>query len=211
MLIFIVNKINEIDFIDETKFQDIFNLSNNFYIWKSIHWWILNISKEEFIKNIPLLNWFVNKYGFINEVILPIKEELIKLQNVYEIEFDNKKIENIPNIVWEIKNFIEANKLLTNSKKEKFSQKLDDAIYLILQNIVKLYFIIYDTVKNKEDLKNIMQSNNILEEYKAQANLLEYTSSTNIEKMVNQINFLISQLDTVAIFFYKFKKEYKLI
>jgi len=211
MLIFIINKINEIDFIDETKFQNVFDLSNDFYIWKSIHWWILNISKEDFIENLPILNWFVNKYGFINEVILPISSELIKLQNIYEIDFDNKKIENIPNIVWEIKNFIKADKLLTNSKKEEFNQKLDEAIYLILQNIIKLYFIIYDAIKNKEDLKNIMQSNNILEEYKAQANLLEYTSSINIEKIINQVNFLISQLDTVAIFFEKFKKEYKLI
>jgi len=211
MLIFIINKINEIDFIDETKFQNIFNLSNDFYIWKNIHWWILNISKKDFIENLPILNWFVDKYGFINEVILPISSEVIKLQNVYEIDFDNKKIENIPNIVWEIKNFIKAGKLLTNSKKEEFNQKLDEAIYLILQNIIKLYFIIYDAVKNKEDLKNIMQSNNILEEYKAQANLLEYTSSINIEKMINQVNFLISQLNTVAIFFEKFKKEYKLI
>jgi len=211
MLIFIINKINEIDFIDETKFQNIFDLSNDFYIWKNIHWWILNISKKDFIENLPILNWFVDKYGFINEVILPISSEVIKLQNVYEIDFDNKKIENIPNIVWEIKNFIKAGKLLTNSKKEEFNQKLDEAIYLILQNIIKLYFIIYDAVKNKEDLKNIMQSNNILEEYKAQANLLEYTSSINIEKMINQVNFLISQLNTVAIFFEKFKKEYKLI
>jgi len=211
MLIFIVNKINEIDFIDETKFQDIFDLSSDFYIWKSIHWWILDISKEELIQKLPLFNGFINKYGFLNEVILSIPEELIKLENVYEIEFNKKKVENIPNIVWEIKNFIESGKLLTYSKKEEFAQKLDDTIYLVLKNIIKLYFIIYDAVKNKEELKQIISSENVLQEYKAQANLLEYTSSVNIEKMVSQMDFLISQLDTVAIFFNKFKKEYKLI
>ena len=207
MLLFIINKIQEIDFIDESKFQDILCLQDDFYVWESIHWWILNISQEEFIEKLPILNWFVNKYWFINEVLLPIDFKLIKLQNVYEIEFEQEKIQQIPFLVEKIKNFIEADKLLTNSKKEEFSQSLDEWIYLILQNIIKLYFIIYDAIKNKEDLKQIMSSNNILEEYKAQANLLEYTSSINIEKMITELDFLIKQLTILSNFFSKFKKE----
>ncbi len=207
MLLFIINKIQEIDFIDESKFQDILCLQDDFYVWESIHWWILNISKEEFIEKLPILNWFVNKYWFINEVLLPIDPKLIKLQNVYEIEFEQEKIQQIPFLVEKIKNFIEADKLLTNSKKEEFSQSLDEWIYLILQNIIKLYFIVYDAIKNKEDLKQIMSSNNILEEYKAQANLLEYTSSINIEKMITELDFLIKQLTILSNFFSKFKKE----
>ena len=207
MLLFIINKIQEIDFIDESKFQNVLCLQDDFYVWESIHWWILNISQEEFIEKLPILNWFVNKYWFINEVLLPIDSKLIKLQNVYEIEFEQEKIQQIPFLVEKIKNFIEADKLLTNSKKEEFSQSLDEWIYLILQNIIKLYFIIYDAIKNKEDLKQIMSSNNILEEYKAQANLLEYTSSINIEKMITELNFLIKQLTILSDFFTKFKKE----
>jgi len=207
MLLFIINKIQEIDFIDESKFQDVLCLQDDFYVWESIHWWILNISKEEFIEKLPILNWFVNKYWFINEVLLPIYPKLIKLQNIYEIEFEQEKIKQIPFLVEKIKNFIEADKLLTNSKKEEFSQSLDEWIYLILQNIIKLYFIIYDAIKNKEDLKQIMNSNNILEEYKAQANLLEYTSSINIEKMITELDFLIKQLTILSNFFSKFKKE----
>lgn len=207
MLLFIINKIQEIDFIDESKFQDVLCLQDDFYVWESIHWWILNISQKEFIEKLPILNWFVNKYWFINEVLLPIDSKLIKLQNVYEIEFEQEKIQQIPFLVEKIKNFIEADKLLTNSKKEEFSQSLDEWIYLILQNIIKLYFIIYDAIKNKEDLKQIMSSNNILEEYKAQANLLEYTSSINIEKMITELDFLIKQLTILSDFFTKFKKE----
>ncbi len=207
MLLFIINKIQEIDFIDESKFQDVLCLQDDFYVWESIHWWILNLSQEEFIEKLPILNWFVNKYWFINEVLLPIDPKLIKLQNVYEIEFEQEKIQQIPFLVEKIKNFIEADKLLTNSKKEEFSQSLDEWIYLILQNIIKLYFIIYDAIKNKEDLKQIMNSNNILEEYKAQANLLEYTSSINIEKMITELDFLIKQLTILSNFFSKFKKE----
>jgi len=210
MLLFIINKIWEIDFIDENKFQNILCLQDDFYIWKNIHWRILNISKEEFLKKLPILNWFVNKYWFINEVLLPINSKLIKLQNVYEIEFKQEQIEQIPFLIKKIKNFIKAGKLLTNSKKEEFSKSLDDSIYLILQNIIKLYFIIYDAVKNKEELKEIMNSNNILEEYKAQANLLEYTSSINIKKMITELNFMIQQLTILSNFFNKFKKEYNL-
>jgi hypothetical protein len=87
---------------------------------------------------------------------------------------------------------------------------LDNAIYLILQNIIKLYFIIYDAVKNKEELKKLISSKNILDEYKAQASLLEYTSSINIEKMVSQLDFLVKQISLVAEFFSRFKKEYKI-
>ncbi len=211
MLLFIINKIWEIDFIDESKFQDVLPLQDDFYIWESIHGWMLNISKEEFVEKLPILNGFVNKYWFINEVLLPVDSKLINLQNVYEIEFEEEKIKQIPFTIEKIKNFLEAGKLLTNSKKEEFSQSLDENIYLILQNIIKLYFIIYDAIKNKEDLKNIMKSNNILEEYKAQANLLEYTSSINIKKMITQLNFLIQQLNIVSEFFNKFKKEVGLI
>jgi len=208
MLLFIINKIWKIDFIDESKFKDILYLQDDFYVWESIHWWILNISKEEFVEKLPILNWFVSKYWFINEVLLPLDSKLIKLQNVYEIEFNEKEIQNIPNIIWNIKNFIEAKKLLTNTKKEEFSNSLDDAIYLILQNIIKLYFIIYDTVKNKEELKNIIHNNNILAEYKAQAHLLEYTSSINIKRMMTQLNFLITQLNIISEFCSKFKEKY---
>lgn len=210
MLVFIINKIGQIDFIDENKFKNIFDLSNDFFIWKNIHWWILNLSKEEFVEKLPLLNGFVSKYWFINEVLLPVNSKLIKLQNVYEIEFDEKTIKQIPFIIEKIKKYIKQGKLLTKSKKEEFKHLLDNAVYLILQNIIKLYFIIYDAVKNKEKLKKILETDNVLAEYKAQANLLEYTSSINIEKMISRLNFLIKQLNILSTFFSQFAKEFNL-
>ena len=208
MLIFVINKIWEIDFIDESKFENVFDLSEDFYIWENIHWWILNLSKQEFVDKLPLLNGFLNKYAFLNEAILPVDSNLVKIQNIYEIVFDKEKIEEIPDKVWQIKQFLESWKLLTNTKKQEFQTELYEAIYLILQNIIKLYFIIYDVVKNKEELKKMINSKNILAEYKAQASLLETTSTLNLERMINQFDFLVKQINIVASFYEKFLEEY---
>jgi len=208
MLIFIINKIWKIDFIDESKFENVFDLSEDFYIWENIHWWILNLSKQEFVDKLPLLNGFLNKYAFLNEAILPVDSNLVKIQNIYEIVFDKEKIEEIPDKVWQIKQFLESWKLLTNTKKQEFQTELYEAIYLILQNIIKLYFIIYDVVKNKEELKKMINSKNILAEYKAQASLLETTSTLNLERMINQFDFLVKQINIVASFYEKFLEEY---
>lgn len=208
MIVYIINNIKDIDFIDESKFQNVFDLSESIYIWKHIYWWVLNISKQEFVDKLPLLNGFVNKYWFINEVILPIDSNLIELQNIYEIVFEQEKIEQIPDKVREIKAFLESWKLLTNSKKQEFKQILYDSIYLILQNIIKLYFIVFEAVKNKQELKKMINSENILAEYKAQANLLETTSTINIEKMINQLDFLIKQINIVSEFYKKFLDNY---
>lgn len=208
MIVYIINNIKDIDFIDESKFQNVFDLSESIYIWKHIYWWVLNISKQEFVDKLPLLNGFVNKYWFINEVILPIDSNLIELQNIYEIVFEQEKIEQIPDKVREIKAFLESWKLLTNSKKQEFKQILYDSIYLILQNIIKLYFIVFEAVKNKQELKKMINSENILAEYKAQANLLETTSTINIEKMINQLDFLIKQINIVSAFYKKFLDNY---
>jgi len=208
MLIFVINKIWEIDFIDESKFENVFDLSEDFYIWENIHWWILNLSKQEFIDILPLLNWFLNKYAFLNEAILPIDSSFVKIQNVYEIAFDKEKIEQIPNKVWKIKQFLESWKLLTNTKKQEFQTELYEAIYLILQNVIKLYFIIYDAIKNKEELKKMIKSENMLAEYKAQASLLETTSTLNLERMINQFDFLVKQINIVASFYEKFLENY---
>ena len=208
MIVYIINNIKDIDFIDESKFQNVFDLSESIYIWKHIYWWVLNISKQEFVDKLPLLNGFVNKYWFINEVILPIDSNLIELQNIYEIVFEQEKIEQIPDKVREIKAFLESWKLLTNSKKQEFKQILYDSIYLILQNIIKLYFIVFEAVKNKQELKKMINSENILAEYKAQANLLETTSTINIEKMINQLDFLIKHINIVSEFYKKFLDNY---
>ena len=211
MLVFIINKIWEIDFIDESKFKDIFKLENELLIWNIIQWWILNISDKEFVEKLPFLNGFVNKYWFYDKVILPVDEKLIKLQNVYEIIFDEKEIKKLPQQIQNIERFLKSWKLLTLSKKEEFNQILDDSVYLVLQNIIKIYFIIYEAVKNKEELKAIISSDSVLQEYKSQASLLEYTSNINIEQLVSQMDFMIKQLSIIADFFVRYKKEVGLI
>ena len=210
ILFFIVNSINNIDFIDENNFKNILDLSEDFYIKDSIHWWILNIDKSTFLNLFPVLNWYVNKYWFYDKVNLWLDSSLLNLQNIYEIEFDEEKINRIPNHSQEIKDFLNSWKLLTNSKKKEFHNLLYNDIYLLLVNIIKLYFIIYKAIKNKEELKTIIESENILQEYKSQAILLEYTSNINIEKMFNQIDLLVKQIDILSEFYSLFIKRYKL-
>ena len=207
MQVFIINKIQNIDFIDETKIEKILQLKNKISIWDSIHWWLVEIKKKEFIKLLPVLNWYVNKYGFYDTINLWIRPELVKLQNIYEIEFDFKKIEEIPKFLEKVKTYINSWKLLTNSKKQEIQQNVENYIYLILQNIIKIYFLIFQTQQNQKDLKKIISSKNILEEYKAQANLLEKSSLVNIEKMLIQLDFLIKQLEIITEYFQKWIKE----
>lgn len=207
MHIFIINKIQNIDFIDESKFEKIFNLKKQINIWWSIFWWLVKIDKKDFIELLPVLNGFINKYGFYDTVNLWIKPELVKLQNIYEIEFDFKKIEEIPKFIEETKNYISSWKLLTNSKKQEIKEKIENYIYLILQNIVKIYFLIFQTQQNKKELSKIISSKNILEEYKAQASLLEKNSMVNIEKMIAQLDFLIKQLEIITEYLQKWIKE----
>jgi len=207
MQVFIINKIQNIDFIDETKIEKILQLKNKISIWDSIYWWLVEIEKEEFIKLLPVLNWYINKYGFYDTINLWIRPELVKLQNIYEIEFDFKKIEEIPKFLEKVKTYINSWKLLTNSKKQEIQQNVENYIYLILQNIIKIYFLIFQTQQNQKDLKKIISSKNILEEYKAQANLLEKSSLVNIEKMLIQLDFLIKQLEIITEYFQKWIKE----
>jgi len=207
MQLFIINQIQTIYFIDETKIEKILQLKNKISIWDSIHWWLVEIEKKEFIKLLPVLNWYVNKYGFYDTINLWIRPELVKLQNIYEIEFDLKKIEEIPKFLEKVKNYINSWKLLTNSKKQEIQQNVENYIYLILQNIIKIYFLIFQTQQNQKDLKKIISSKNILEEYKAQANLLEKSSLVNIEKMLIQLDFLIKQLEIITEYFQKWIKE----
>ena len=207
MLLFIVNKIWNTDFIQENKFSSFLDLSNDFYIWNIVHGWLLNISKEEFVEKLPLLNGYINKYWFYDEVSLSVDLKLVKLQNIYEINFDEEKISKIPEIVENIKNYLNSWKLLTKSKKEEFEQQIKEAIYLFLQNIIKLYFIIYEAIKNKQELKKIINSDSILEEYKAQAKLLDYTWEINIERMITQLDFMLKQLSLLEKFYSKYKKN----
>ena len=203
MKIFIINKIQNIDFIDESKFEKVLDLKNELKIWENIHWWIVELPKEKFIELLPILNWFINKYGFYDIVNLWIDKKLVKLQNIYEIEFNFEKIKEIASFIQEVKNYIESWKLLTKSKKEEIFKKVENYIYLILQNIVKIYFLILNTQQNQKELENIISSKNIFEEYKSQANLLKTTSNVNIEKMINQLNFLIKELNVITRYFKK--------
>ena len=207
MQLFIINQIQTIYFIDETKIEKILQLKNKISIWDSIHWWLVEIEKKEFIKLLPVLNWYVNKYGFYDTINLWIRPELVKLQNIYEIEFNFKKIEEIPKFLDKVKTYINSWKLLTNSKKQEIQQNVENYIYLILQNIIKIYFLIFQTQQNQKDLKKIISSKNILEEYKAQANLLEKSALVNIEKMLIQLDFLIKQLEIITEYFQKWIKE----
>ena len=203
MKILIINKIQNIDFVDESKFKKILDLKNEIKIWENIHWWTVELTKEKFIEILPILNWFVNKYWFYDTINLWIDKKLVKLQNIYEIEFDFEKIKEITSFIQEVKNYIESWKLLTKSKKEEILKKVEDYIYLVLQNIIKIYFLILDTQQNQKELEKILSSKNIFEEYKSQANLLKTTSNVNTEKMINQLSFLIKELNIITKYFQK--------
>ena len=203
MKILIINKIQNIDFVDESKFKKILDLKNEIKIWENIHWWTVELTKEKFIELLPILNWFINKYWFYDTINLWIDKKLVKLQNIYEIEFDFEKIKEITSFIQEVKNYIESWKLLTKSKKEEILKKVEDYIYLVLQNIIKIYFLILDTQQNQKELEKILSSKNIFEEYKSQANLLKTTSNVNTEKMINQLSFLIKELNIITKYFQK--------
>ena len=196
--IFVVNKIWETDFIDENKFISFFK-EENFNIKNIIHWWFLQLSEKEFIDKLPILNWFVNKFWFLHQVNLPVSRQLVFLENIYEFDLDAKKIEKIPTIISEIEDYLNSWKLLTNSKKEYFLNKIQDAIYLLICWIIKIYFIIFHAVKNRQQLDEIVEW-----EYQAYANLLKEVSGFHIEKLLNRLNFMLEQITLLEKFFRHF-------
>ena len=203
--IFVVNKIWETDFIQESKFINFFKVEN-FNIQNKIYGWILKLSQKEFVDKLPILNGFINKFWFLHQVNLPIKEELVQLSNVYDLKFDEDKIKKIPYLIEKIKKYVDSWKLLTYSKRQEFTQQLQEAIFQLISQIIKIYFLLYQTIQNQKELQQITKSN-FLQEYKSQAQLLEKTSWFHIEKLVNRLNFMVEQVSLVEEFFRNFSKN----
>ena len=203
--IFVVNKIWETDFIQENKFLKFFE-AENFDIQNKIHGWILKLSQKEFIEKLPILNGFINKFWFLHQVNLPTKEQLVQLSNIYDLKFDENKIKEIPFLIKKIKSYVESWKLLTYSKKQEFSQQLQEAIFQLISQIIKIYFLLYQAIQNQKELQQITKSN-FLQEYKSQAQLVEKTSWFHIEKLVNRLNFMIEQVSLLEELFRDFSPK----
>jgi len=70
------------------------------------------------------------------------------------------------------------------------------------------YIHIYNTIKQKKLLKKIINSKDIYQEYKAQANLLDYTSEIKLEQFILQYQRLASIFNMYAYNLVNFYKNY---
>jgi len=120
---------------------------------------------------------------------------LVKLQNIYDLKFDEKQIESLPLVIDKIKQFLNSEKLITKTKAEEFYNKLQESLFVIISYAVKIFFIVYDAIENKKQLQKIMDSENMLAEYQAQAKLLNVAGEDYIEKLLNRLNFLLKQIE----------------
>ena len=192
--IFVVNKVGKIDFVDESKFLKFFEAEN--FTIQSISWWFLHLAEEEFVQKLPILNWFINKYWFVHQVNLPINQKLVLLENIYDVDW---KVDiQLPDLIKKIQNYLNSDKLLTRSKSQEFYNQLEDEVYKVVKLVVKIFFLIYDTIKNRQQLNQILSSENMLAEYKAQAQLLSHINTPYVEMLLNRLNFLLKQLVLVS-------------
>jgi hypothetical protein len=132
----------------------------------------------------------------VHQVNLPINQKLVLLENIYDVDW---KVDiQLPDLIKKIQNYLNSDKLLTRSKSQEFYNQLEDEVYKVVKLVVKIFFLIYDTIKNRQQLNQILSSENMLAEYKAQANLLSHINTPYVEMLLNRLNFLLKQLVLVS-------------
>jgi len=167
---------------------------------KFVNWIYLKLNKID--KDlIILLNWYFWEFYFINYDFLINNIEstgipIIKSNIIWE------KIENICSTFENIISELKSNKLLTNSKKQKIRNKIDN-VFFILSGII---FLLYNLKEKTQNNINTLNSYNWEVEYEWQSSLLAETSLTKkielqaiIDKLEWKIDLFLMTINNIFI------------
>ena len=201
MKIFILHSIWEKLFNEENEINDLLNkfwLDHDFTSFWCISWYFLNISDEQFLFILPILNGFSWKYFFYNSIKSLISSNYIFWKNILDFEFDKEKILENSNKIIEIKNVLDSNKLITNSKKDEFSTIITECIYNIWWFLIKTFFLMDEMISNKQDLQDIIENPNWIESYKSQAKLLDSITLDKLALIKVRFDIINLQLNSFS-------------
>ena len=183
--IFIPEKVWQKIFINNfsTKLEELIKKNFEIKVFKNIktdffEWKYLFLEKLDY-NLIKIFNWEFWKFYFLdydfleNKNIFSFGSSFLKFS---ELEKNIKKIwENIE----EILKTLNSNKLLTNSKKEDITKKINE-IFFTLSWIL---FVLYKNTQKLEENRKKLKNYNWLEEYEAQAELLLKNTDNQEEKL----------------------------
>lgn len=209
MNIFFVKSIWDINFLENNEFEE--NIKK-LWIKKDVidifglKWIYINEKNFEDIKDIlPLMNWMFWKYYFIDSCIWD--DNIILWKNIFDVEYDEKKLKDITENIENIKKDINSDKLITRTKKEEYFETIKESIYLIISFLIKTYFILTDTIENKEELEKIINSSSI-EEFKANAYLINEVWFQKIELLTTRFEIISKQLSYFSLIMNQYFKNY---
>ncbi len=201
--IFILLSIKTFEFIDKEKIKFLQNVQPVEIGF--IKWLEIKLSKQSFIENLPLLNGFVNKFGFVFSSLADTK--ICKLNFMLDFEFSETKFDILNKKIEEIKTYLTSDNLLTFSKKEEFISQLRNGLFFLVSYAIKLYYLIDEVYTNKKELWKIIKSN-YKQEYVWNAKLLEKVSSENVELFIEKLKIILAQISFIVDFLDKFKSVY---
>lgn len=211
MKIFILNSIWENIFAKKSLLDDFinnFSLKLDFVSLWCISGYFWDVSDKDFINVLPILNWLTWKYFFYNSLNIQISQNYIFWKNILDFEYDDKEIFNNSKKIENIKLELDSDKLITNSKKEEFSQIILTSIYSIWWFLIKTFFLMEEMISNKNDLKKIISDPNWLNEYKAQADLLDKITFDKLDLIKARFDILNLELNSFAEILHKYFKNY---
>jgi hypothetical protein len=98
--------------------------------------------------------------------------------------YAEKLEEELKNFLTYLENLKNNHTLIGNSIKKEIKEKYIQILTNYAYYITKLYILLLNSLHLKKNLKNLQKLPNILEEYKAQAHLLEHTLDSEIDKYI---------------------------
>lgn len=210
MKLFILYSIWENIFTQKNEIEEIlkrYDINVSFISIWCFSWFFWDINVSQFETIIPLLNWLVWKYFFYNWIDFHINEKYIFWKNIFNLEYDDKQIQENNQKVLLIQKEINSSLLITNSKKQEYKNNILTAIYDIGWFLIKTYFLMDEIIINKKELENILNNQNWLQEYKVQAKLLNTLSFNTLENIKNRFDSLDLELKYFAEILYKYFKN----
>lgn len=175
---------------NDFKNLEISNFNSTFFEW-------IKIKSDKFLEDLIILcNWEFWEFFFID--FDPIKNSFNYLwtQIIWEKQIQNKieKItKNISFIVWELN----SKKLLTNTKKEKIKEKINQSLFSLSWIIFLLYKLKQKTTQNITELTDYKWKI----DYESEASLLSEVSKTKqielqawIDKLEGRVELYIKAL-----------------
>lgn len=189
---FIIKKIWNIEYINKN-----FNF-NIIKLWCIEIEYIL-LEKDEFLKQLPLINWYCWRYYFY-EKNFKFDEDYILWTNIYDINFE-KNFNNIENLINEKNKY-----LLTRTKKIEYKNYFKNLLFNISSPIINIILLSIKQIENKKTLENI-NTNEI--DLKANVNILKFISENN--NLLEKFIYFNNKLETYSNFLYQYMKDNDLL